>query len=145
MAGVMRGCRSLALIVSSWISTPSALPASGSSFSRSITSQAGMKSFHRRRWSLAPCANAGAVREASIAPRPAPVARRKVRRGSVRLPVSMLSPLPVDLLEFTRRPLHGVFGLRTLHALREHVHDDVLRVDLGGLRRRGIGEADHAR
>ena len=35
---------------------------------------------------------AGAVREARIAPSPAPVARRKVRRGSETLPVSMVSP-----------------------------------------------------
>src|SRR5262245_29829406 len=41
--------------------------------------------------------------------------------------------LSVDLLQLARRPGDGVFRLRPLHALGEHVHDDVLRVDLGGL------------
>src|SRR5260370_22279405 len=43
---------------------------------------------------------------------------------------------PVDLLELLARPLDGVLGPRALDALGEHVHDDVLRVGLGGLRRR---------
>src|SRR5260370_42433267 len=42
----------------------------------------------------------------------------------------------VDLLELLGRPLDGVLRLRALDALGEHIHDDVLRVDLGGLRRR---------
>src|SRR5258707_4138390 len=42
----------------------------------------------------------------------------------------------VDLLELLGRPLGGVLRLRALDALGEHIHDDVLRVDLGGLRRR---------
>src|SRR5213593_4065797 len=41
--------------------------------------------------------------------------------------------LAVDLTQFTRRPLGRILGLHALHALGEHVHDDVLRVDLGGL------------
>src|SRR6266436_10410485 len=42
----------------------------------------------------------------------------------------------VDLLELLARPLDGVLRLRALDALGEHVDDDVLRVGLGGLRRR---------
>src|SRR5438552_2821123 len=138
MAAVMRGCRSLALMVSSWISAPSALPASGSSFSRSATSQAGMKSFQRNRWIFVPCANAGAVREARMAPRPAPLVWRNVRR------VVMVSTL-VDLLELALGPLHRVLGLAALDGLGEHVDDDVLRVRLGGLRGRGAGVTQHQR
>src|ERR1700730_2546515 len=41
----------------------------------------------------------------------------------------------VDLLELLARPLDRVLGPRALDALGEHVHDDVLRVGLGGLRR----------
>src|SRR6266481_5623426 len=44
--------------------------------------------------------------------------------------------LAVNLTQFTGRPLDRILGLHALHALGEHVHDDVLRVDLGGLRRR---------
>src|SRR5260370_302220 len=43
---------------------------------------------------------------------------------------------PVDLLELLARPLDGVLGPHALDPLGEHVHDDVLRVGLGGLRRR---------
>src|SRR5260370_14010537 len=43
---------------------------------------------------------------------------------------------PVDLLELLARPLDSVLGPHALDALRDHVHDDVLRVGLGGLRRR---------
>src|ERR1700738_4414887 len=42
----------------------------------------------------------------------------------------------VDLLELLGRPLDGVLWLRALDALGEHVHDDVLGVGFGGLRRR---------
>src|SRR5687767_3165560 len=42
----------------------------------------------------------------------------------------------VDLLQLARRPRDGVFRLHALHALGEHVHDDVFRIGLGGLRRR---------
>src|SRR5512143_1794397 len=44
----------------------------------------------------------------------------------------------VDLLELLGGPLDGVLRLRALDALGEHVHDDVLRVDLGGL---GVGRS----
>src|SRR5258705_7116879 len=44
--------------------------------------------------------------------------------------------LTVDLTQFTGPPLDRILGLHALHALGEHVHDDVLRVNLGGLRRR---------
>src|SRR5262245_56939568 len=54
------------------------------------------------------------------------------------------SPL-VDLLELALGPLHGVLGLRALDGLGEHVHDDVLRVALGGLGRgRAVG-SEHSR
>src|SRR5215468_7554024 len=42
----------------------------------------------------------------------------------------------VDLLQLALGPLDGVLGLRALHGLGVHVDDDVLRVRLGGLRRR---------
>src|SRR6202022_2444084 len=42
----------------------------------------------------------------------------------------------VDLLELLGRPLDGVLWLRALDALGDHVHDDVLGVGFGGLRRR---------
>src|SRR5262245_53136248 len=51
---------------------------------------------------------------------------------------------PVNLLELAGRPLDGVLGLGALHALREHVDDHVLGVDLGGLRRRRAGTAQYA-
>src|SRR5258708_40258749 len=52
--------------------------------------------------------------------------------------------LSVDLPQLARRPLDGVFGLRALHALGEHVHDDILRVDLGGLGRRRSRVSENA-
>src|SRR5262249_57041008 len=51
----------------------------------------------------------------------------------------------VDLLQLTLGPLHGVLGLRALHGLGVHVDDDVLRVRLGGLRRRRTGMPEGAR
>src|SRR6185295_8478598 len=48
----------------------------------------------------------------------------------------------VDLLQLAGRPLHGVLRRGALHALGEHVNDDVLAVDLGRLGRRRAGEAD---
>src|SRR3954468_23319785 len=42
---------------------------------------------------------------------------------------------PVNFLQLARGPLHGVFGLAALHAVREHVDDHVLRIHLGGLGR----------
>src|SRR5687768_4416917 len=139
MAAVMRGCRSLALIVSSWISAPSALPASGRSFSRSATSHAGMKSFHRSRWILVPCANAGARRAARMPSRPAAPAAARTR--NVRRFISAL----IDLLELALRPLHRVLGLRALDALGQHVDDDILRVRLRRLRGCRSGMAQHER
>src|SRR4029077_9673026 len=53
--------------------------------------------------------------------------------------------LSVDLPQLARRPLDGVFGLRALYALGEHVHDDVLSIDLSRLGRRRTGEPDDAR
>src|SRR5881394_2243506 len=41
----------------------------------------------------------------------------------------------VNLLELALGPLERVLGLHALHSLGVHVHDDVLRVRLGGLRR----------
>src|SRR5438105_15892141 len=74
--------------------------------------------------------------------------------GSATTPAALPAPpeigfftstiLPVDLLELVRGPLHRVLGL-ALHTLGEHVDDDVLRVDLGGLGRRRPGEADDPR
>src|SRR5438552_11812865 len=52
--------------------------------------------------------------------------------------------LSVDLPQLARRPLDGVFGLRALYALGEHVHDDILRVDLGGLGRRRSRVSENA-
>src|SRR6185369_16279239 len=135
MAAVMRGCRSLALMVSSWMSAPSALPASGRSFSRRMTSHAGMKSFHRSRWIFVPCANAGARRAARTPSRPAAPAAALTR--NCRRFISAL----VDLLELALRPLHGVLGLHALAALGQHVDDDVLRVGLGRLGRGRSGMA----
>src|SRR5437867_1328089 len=64
-AAVMRGCRSLALIVSNVTSAPSALEASG--ICRfSSTSDSGMKSTQRTQCSFVPCANAGAWRAARM-------------------------------------------------------------------------------
>src|SRR5499433_2529071 len=45
----------------------------------------------------------------------------------------------VDLLQLALSPVYGVLGLRALHGLGVHVDDDVLRVRLGGLRRRRTG------
>src|ERR687892_502560 len=52
---------------------------------------------------------------------------------------------PVDALELAGRPLDRVLGLHALDGLSVHVHDDVLRVDLGGLGRGRPGVAEHAR
>src|SRR5213595_3820972 len=77
-AAVMRGCRSLALIVSNWIFAPSAFSASGI-WRLSSTSDSGMKSTQRTQCRVLPCANAGACRAARI---PAmPVILRKYRRS----------------------------------------------------------------
>src|SRR5262245_47338466 len=51
----------------------------------------------------------------------------------------------VDLLQLALGPLHGVLGLRALHGLGVHVDDDVLRVRLGGLRRRRARISEGAR
>src|SRR5262249_14727797 len=122
-AAVMRGCRSLALMNSKVTSAPSALEASGA-WRLSSTSASGMKSTQRTMCSLLPCAKAGARCAARI---PAmPVSFRNDRR-------SIGSSLAlVDLLELALGPLHGVLGLHALHGLGIHVHDDVLRVRLGG-------------
>ena len=65
MAAVMRGWRSLALMVSNVTSAPSALEASG--ICRfSSTSDSGMKSTQRTQCSLLPWANAGARRAARM-------------------------------------------------------------------------------
>src|SRR5207244_9778913 len=75
---VMRGCRSLALIVSNWIFAPSAFSASGI-WRLSSRSDSGMKSTQRTQCRVLPCANAGACRAARI---PAmPVILRKYRRS----------------------------------------------------------------
>src|SRR5437867_1370663 len=136
IAAVMRGCRSLALMNSSWTSAPSALDASGAC-RLSSTSASGMKSTQRTIWSFVPCANAGAVRVAKMPASPAPVIPTNARRCSAVVMVSTL----VDLLELAVGPLHGVLGLHALDGLRVHVRDDVLREDLGGLRRGRPGEA----
>src|SRR6266705_927602 len=65
IAAVMRAWRSLALIRSRVTSAPRALEASGICLSRT-SSAAGTKSFQRSRWSLVPCAWAGACRAARI-------------------------------------------------------------------------------
>jgi hypothetical protein len=67
MAAVMRGCTSLALIVSIWTSAPRALDAAGAPVSFSHLSASGMKSFQRTMWSLVPWAYAGACRAARMA------------------------------------------------------------------------------
>src|SRR6185436_608032 len=74
------------------------------------------------------------------------------RRGRATAVVALPAPpeigcfmsLPVDFLELAGRPLHGVLGLAR-NTLGEHVHDDVLAVDLGRLRRRRPGEPDDPR
>src|SRR5215472_3994319 len=53
--------------------------------------------------------------------------------------------LAVDLDQFSGGPLDGVLGLRALHAFRIHVHDHVLRVDLGRLGRGRALEPYHPR
>src|SRR5438128_4191526 len=65
IAAVMRAWRSLALIRSRVTSAPRALEASGICLSRT-SSAAGTKSFQRSRWSLVPCAWAGACCAARI-------------------------------------------------------------------------------
>src|SRR5258705_12227466 len=71
-------------------------------------------------------------------------AGREVRaRGSATVPTASPAPpeigffrSPIDFLQLALGPLHGVLGPRALHALREHVDDHVLAVDLGCLVRR---------
>src|SRR5438034_7852955 len=141
-AAVMRGCRSLALMNSNVTSAPSAFDASGAC-RLSSTSASGMKSTQRTMWSFVPCANAGAVRVASIPASPAPAMPTNVRRckGVWLVIASSL----VDLLELGFGPLHRVLGLHALDGLRVHVHDDVLRVGLGRLARRRAGMPEGAR
>ena len=64
-AAVIRGWRSLALMVSSVTSAPRALEASGI-WRLSSTSDSGMKSTHRTQCSLVPWAKAGARRAARM-------------------------------------------------------------------------------
>ena len=85
IAAVMRGCRSLALMVSSTTSAPRALEASG--ICRfSSTSDSGTKSTQRTQCSLVPCAKAGARRAARMPSMPpattaaVPAVLRKARR-----------------------------------------------------------------
>src|SRR5207247_9447689 len=62
------------------------------------------------------------------------------------MPARMVMALAlVDLLELGLGPLHGVLGPHALHGLGVHVDDDVLRVRLGGLRRRRSLVAEYAR
>src|SRR4029453_12088601 len=95
-AAVMRGWRSLALMVSRVTSAPSALEASGI-WRLSSTSDSGMKSTQRTQWSLVPWAKAGARRAArmpSIPPAAAaatPAVCRKRRRPRDRVEASLLS------------------------------------------------------
>ena len=98
IAAVMRGCRSLALIVSSTTSAPRALEASG--ICRfSSTSDSGTKSTQRTQCSLVPWAKAGARRAARMPSMPppataaaAPAVLRKARRPTgVALTDSLLS------------------------------------------------------
>src|SRR5437762_3904827 len=141
MDAVMRGCRSLALMNSNCTSAPSSREASPACFFSS-TSQAGMKSTQRRTCSLLPCANAGA-RPAAVSPTTAPLPCKNRRRV---MPARMVMALAlVDLLELGLGPLHGVLGPHALHGLGVHVDDDVLRVRLGGLRRRRSLVAEHPR
>src|SRR3989338_8084262 len=55
----------------------------------------------------------------------------------------LLQVLSVDLLQLTLGPLDGILGLRAAGGLGVHVHDDVLRVGLGGVGRRGALVAQH--
>src|SRR5262245_62016033 len=55
------------------------------------------------------------------------------------------SALAVDLAQFAGGPLDRVLGLRALDTLGVHVHDHVLRIDLGRLGRWWARKADHAR
>src|SRR5438093_4736703 len=130
IAAVMRGCRSLALMNSNVTSAPSAFDASGA-WRLSSTSASGMKSTQRTMCTFVPWAKAGAR---WLARMPAtPVSLRNVRR-SIGL-FLLWTPLTlVDLFQLALRPLHGVLGRRTLHALGVHVGDDVL-----GERLRGLG------
>src|SRR4026208_2121225 len=75
-------------------------------------------------------------------------------RGSATVPAASPAPpaiglftlvSPVDLLQLALGPLYGILGLHALHGLGVHVHDDVLRVDLGGLGRGRARVAEHAR
>src|SRR5262249_32161167 len=86
---------------------------------------------------------------------PCRAGRREVRAwGSATAPTASPAPpaigfftpgSPINFLQLTLGPLHRVLGLRALHALGEHVHDDVLAVDLGGLGRRRAGVPDDPR
>jgi hypothetical protein len=71
MAAVIRGCRSLALIVSRVTSAPRALDASGI-WRFSSTSDSGMKSTQRTQCSFVPWAYAGAWRAARMPSIPPP-------------------------------------------------------------------------
>src|SRR5262245_58673950 len=136
MAAVMRGCRSLALMVSSVTSAPRAFEASVICFFSS-TSQAGMKSTQRVMCSFVPCAKAGARWAARM---PAmPVSFRNERR--LIAPSSAL----VDLLQLALGPRHRVLGLGARDRLGEHVDDDVLGVRLVRLGGGRAGVAQHQR
>src|SRR4051812_42895568 len=137
---VMRGCRSLALMNSNVTSAPSALEASGACRLSSM-SASGMKSTQRTMCSLLPCAKAGA-RPAAVRPTTAPVPTRKLRRL---ITCVVMASASVDLLQLAGRPLHGLLRRAALHSLGEHVDDDVLAVDLGGLGVRRPREAHRAR
>src|SRR5216117_1423175 len=138
IAAVIRGCRSLALMNSKTTSAPRAFEAS-LAWRLSSTSHAGTKSTHRRMLRRVPCAKAGARRAATMDSRPVaatPAARPVPLRNSLRLMCTLRA-------EVVLGPLHGVLGLHALDRFGEHVHDDVLRVRLGGLGRRRPGVAEH--
>src|SRR6266536_3028969 len=102
MAAVMRAWRSLALMVSSTHSAPSALEASGI-WRFSSTSDSGMKSTQRTQCSLVPWAKAGARRAARMpsmppgTPAAMPVVLTKVRRSTCRPFDTRSSCLSVDI------------------------------------------------
>ncbi len=74
----MRGCKSLPLTVSYLSLMPSAFSASGPSFLRINSSQAGTKSFQRSQCTSLCCAKAGALPVAKMAAMP-PVVFRNLR------------------------------------------------------------------
>src|SRR5882762_483427 len=146
---------SLALMNSKTTSAPSAFEASPA-WRLSSTSQAGMKSTQRTILSRVPWAKAGARRAATMPSIPAAVTKpaaadflRKVRRSTAIMDTSFRSSVRrsglIDLLELAFCPLHGVLGLHALDALGVHVHDDVLRVGLGGFGRSRPWIAQHPR